>query len=168
MPNLPSATRCRLCEIRLDPSDSTNDMLRCLCNDCKKHPAAKHLRAVSSTTTSERQFTPADKALIRRVHRYMPASQLLALLNERLPADGGAGFTVEQLRRELQGMPLPTKTGTDWSDMRKHLTQARQAGVLEKITGKTVEDFAVVFALSQAQLLRVKDVIASAKEVSHG
>ena len=167
----PSA-RCRLCTCLLDPASSGDDLVRGVCSDCRKHPAAKRLGAVAvrGSASSPSDFTAAEKALIRRVHGYMPAAQLLALLNERLQADGRTGtelHTVEQLHAETQALPAAAG-GADWTSLRKLLAKARRDGLLERITAQVIDDFAVVFALSPAQVLRLKDVILTAKEADHG
>lgn len=126
-------------------------------------------RTVSPLTEAERklkqprEFTPGEKALIRRVHGYMPAVQLLGVLNERLVCDQGGGavlHTMEQLRAEIGALPAEALTGaSDWSSLRKLVAQARKSGVLERITREVIDDFAVVYSLSAAQVLRLHDVL---------
>ncbi len=166
------STRCRLCTCLLDPSSSGDDLVRGVCGDCRKHPAAKSLgplAAAPKASSGPLEFTAAEKALIRRVHGYMPAAQLLSLLNERLLADGRAGtqlHTIEQLHAETQALPAATG-GADWTSLRKLLAKARRDGLLERITAQVIDDFAVVFALSPAQVLRLKDVVLTATEADH-
>jgi hypothetical protein len=115
-----------------------------------------------------RLFTPAEKALIRKVHGYMPAQQLLDLLNERLVCDLGPdaiAHSMEQLHAEIGSaadvMPL---SGHDWQSLRKLVASAKRSGVLDKITRQVIDDFAVVFSLSPAQVLRLHDVLLQARE----
>lgn len=167
--------KCRLCECVLDASSPRDDLDRALCGDCQRHPAARHLRASRGTPVAAkpttREFTVADRTLVRRVQAYMAPAQLLHLLNERLQADSGdpaASYTMDQLHALLRDTPAPSRAPSDWSDLRRHLAQARRDGVLNAITAKSIDDFGVVFALSQAQLVRVKDVVLSAKEEARG
>ncbi|MBN8260954.1 MAG: hypothetical protein J0L59_01360 [Xanthomonadales bacterium] len=171
--NAQPSTKCRLCTCLLDPSSPADDLVRGVCGDCRKHPAAKRLGPVPAQAQASggpREFTAAEKALIRRVHGYMPATQLLALLNERLAADGGDDshlHTMEQLHAETQSLPAAAG-GADWTSLRKLLAKARRDGVLERITAQVIDDFSVVYALSPAQVLRLKDVVLTAKEADHG
>lgn len=115
------------------------------------------------------EFTAADRALIRNVHAYMPGDTLLAALNERLLADrGGAAvpYTMEQLHDEIRDTPSTPKGGHDWATLRKLLASARKNGVLTGITRQVIDDFAVVYSLSSAQVVRLKDVILSRDEES--
>ena len=113
-----------------------------------------------------RPFTAADKSLIAKVHGYMPAQQLLELLNERLAADRGPEepqYTMEQLRAEIGAASAPDAAGEhDWASLRALLAAARRRGVLKTITRQVIEDFAVVYSLSPAQVLRLQDVLLQA------
>jgi len=115
-----------------------------------------------------REFTPGEKALIRRVHGFMPAGQLLRLLNERLVCDLGADanpHTTEQLYAEIGGVDAAVPNdGHDWASLRKLLAKARQDGVLEAITEPIIVAFAVVYSLNPRQLVALKDIILQAKE----
>lgn len=83
--------KCSLCLCKLNAAEK-DDFEREICGSCKLHPDA--LRKDSPVTLLQphvvkpinskysRTFTEAEKALIRKVHRYMPAEQLLAVLNE--------------------------------------------------------------------------------------
>ena len=54
-----------------------------------------------------RGFTEADKSLIRKIHGYVPAQQLLGILNDRLLTDLGPEakpYTAEQLHAEMAGI----------------------------------------------------------------
>lgn len=117
---------------------------------------------------SPRDFTAGDKALIRRVHAYMNPLQLLGVLNTRLTCDLGDGavlYTVEQLRAEIAGVTsaMPA-AGTGWGALRKLLANARRNGVLEKIDEQRIDDFAVVFSLTQKQVISLKDILLAAEE----
>lgn len=174
----PAAVKCRLCSVRLSHDNRYDDFERAICGDCRQHPAARRLGPVSAAkpatlraATSTREFTTAEKALIRKVYGYMAPLQLLALLNERLQADQGEDadlYNLEQLHAEIQGLPAGGVNAGDWSDLRKYLAKARRAGLLELVTAQVIDDFAVVFALSSAQQLRLKDIVLSAKETSNG
>lgn len=125
-------------------------------------------RVVRLLHDGPRPFTAADRALIRRVHGYMPAAQLLEVLNERLHADLGpdeAPYTMEQLHAEIGELAGDApEGGHDWASLRKLLAKARRDGVLDGITRQLIDDFAVVFSLSAAQVLRLQDVLLRAKE----
>lgn len=173
---LPSAAlvKCRLCTARLNPTAGADDFAREICGDCRHHPAARRLGPVPKVSAPEggaaRAFTAAEKALIQKIHRHLPTVDLLALLNERLEADLGpdaAHYTLAQLRTEIErvagtaGGPIATD---DWSSLRRLLAGARRDGLLDLVTPRIIDDFAVVFTLSPAQLVRLKDVVLTAKE----
>lgn len=165
MPPLAAVDRCRLCRARLAPEDPRDGIHDHVCAECRKHPAAARLGATMNAGAAPRAFTPADKSMIAKVHGYMPAQQLLELLNERLAADLGpdaASYTMEQLHAELRVAAVPADAG-DWAGLRKLLANARRDGVLEHITGQVIDDFAVVYSLTPAQVLRVKDVMLTAR-----
>lgn len=116
---------------------------------------------------SAREFTPAEKSLIRKVHRYMPAEQLLRLLNERLACDLGPGasvYTMEQLCAEIGNAPVMQGGANDWASLRKLLADAKRKGILDSITKQVVDDFAVVFSLNAKQVLRLKDILLQRDE----
>lgn len=70
-------------------------------------------------TASARPFTVAEKGLIKKVHGFMPAQQLLDILNERLVCDLGpeaTPYSMEQLYAEIgdaAGGAAPAG-GHDW------------------------------------------------------
>lgn len=164
-----AAVKCRLCGILLDPD--VDDFELAVCNDCKDHPAARRLGpapTAPATHGGARDFTLAERTLIRRVNGFMPAEQLLALLNERLACDLGpdaARYTMEQLHTEIRDLPGHVPAG-DWSALRKLLAQARREGVLQQLDARVLDVFAVVFSLSTAQALRLKDIVLDAKDSS--
>lgn len=110
-------------------------------------------------------FTPAEKSLIRKVAGYMPAAQLLEILNERLEADGAgaAPHTMEQLHAEI-GTAAAAPGAQDWSSLRKLVAKARRDGVLELVTRQLIDDFAVVYSLTPGQVLRLQDVLLRGQE----
>ena len=114
------------------------------------------------------QFTAAEKAMIKKVHGYMPAQQLLNLLNERLLADKGSDvaiYTMEQLYSEIGESAGATPAGGyDWASLRRLLGKAQRNGVLDLITEQTIDDFAIVYSLTHKQVLVLKDIILQAKE----
>lgn len=118
---------------------------------------------------SARDFTPAEKALIRKVHGYMSSMQLLDILNERLACDLGpdaAPYTMDQLTVEI-GDVIQTAPagGHDWGGLRKLLSKAKREGLLDLISEQTINDFAVVFSLNAKQVLNLKDIVLQAKEM---
>jgi len=160
-------TDCRLCGSRLVPGRAaggrTDDQARGLCAECQGRPEA---RRFGTAPSGPRAFTAADKALIKSVHGYMPAAQLLQILNDRLVADQGAAaprYTLEQLRADVTTLVDPT-AGTDWTGLRSLLAAARRSGLLATLTLQTLEDFGVVFQLTPAQLTHLKDVVRHAQE----
>lgn len=170
------AAKCRLCRCRLEVGGA-DDHTRELCGSCKGRPEVRRLgqpSAAALTTQgvtldrSARAFTAAEKALIGKVHGYMPAPQLLAILNERLLCDLGPDatpYTMEQLFAEIGGASAGVPAGGhDWASLRKVLSRARSAGVLGAITESVINDFAVVFSLNQKQLLVLKDIVLQGKE----
>lgn len=110
-----------------------------------------------------RQITLAEKSLISKVHGYMPALQLLGILNERLRFDLGptaTAYTMDQLKAEIDANAVTLEDGpSDWSGMRKLLNKARKSGVLSLITAQLINDFAVVYSLNTKQVLLMKDVL---------
>ncbi len=150
-----SHPRCRVCDCRLTVAEVAKD--EGICEECKLHPDAYPLLPA-------RAFTVADKALIKQVHRFMPAEQLLGVLNQRLVADLGAKaapYSMDQLRTELRQQP-PADGAGDWATLRRTLSRARRSGLLERLTPQLQADFAVVFSLTPAQELRLRDAIAGA------
>lgn len=165
----PVATRCRLCECTLDRIHGDSLATR-LCRDCGRRPEARNLGPASRSLpppTTPRAFGAADKALIRSVHGYMPAAQLLGVLNARLVADDehAKPFTLEQLQTEVHALAKEIPSGgNDWASLRKTLASARAAGLLATITEQAVQDFCVVFSLTPAQAVRLKDILAGATD----
>ncbi len=115
-----------------------------------------------------REFTPADKALIRKVHGYMNAGQLLGILNERLVCDQGPDtmlYSMEQLYAEIgDAAGAVPSGGHDWASLRKLLAKARQDGVLASITEQVIDDFAVAFSLNMRQVLVMKDIFIRSQD----
>lgn len=149
--NLAVVRRCRNCKTQLNADRPGDNFTTGICAKCKK--------------AAPRDFTAADKSLVAKVHGYMSAQQLLELLNERLAADLGAGtprYTMEQLHAELRDAAAPAESN-DWAGLRRMIAHARKAGVLQQISPQMIEDFAVVFSLTPAQVMRSKDVILSAR-----
>lgn len=157
-------SRCRLCGCQL--ARSNGDLMdKGLCVDCKGRPEARRLGVVSVSTagtgTSARDFTAAEKALIRKMQGYLPLQQLLDLLNERLHCDLGpdaAPYTIDQLHAEATETQSTTGAG-DWAGLRRVLASARRSGLLHTLTPQMLTDFSVVYSLSPAQAMRLKDVL---------
>lgn len=120
-------------------------------------------RNSATLAQKQRDFTPADKALIRRVHGYMPPLQLLGILNGRLAGDVGAGallYTMDQLKAEIASATAPgAVVGNDWGALRKLLAKARREGILDLINEQVINDFAVVYSLNQKQVMTLKDIL---------
>lgn len=164
---------CRLCGSRLQPGrwvgDHQDDRRVGLCAECQTRPEARRFGRTGApgpaAATAPAPFTAADRALIRATHGYMPAAQLLAILNDRLAADGRGArpHTLEQLRAEVQGLIDPS-AGRDWAGLRQVLAAARRAGVLAAITPQVLDDFAGVFQLSPAQHTALRDVLRAAQD----
>lgn len=163
---------CRLCDCILDQARGDN-VSTAVCAECRHHPHSRRLgsvaRAGATGAVGVRDFTPAEKSLISKMHAIVPPQQLLALLNERLAGDLGHAakpYTVEQLQAEIGTRNLEGPTGGDWGSVRKVLANARRSGVLASINAQVIDDFAIVFSLSPAQVVRLKDVVLPALEGS--
>lgn len=163
-----SAPLCRLCSCALERVRGDSLSTR-LCRECGKRPEARTLGPVTRmpAAAASRPFGAADKALIRSVHGYMPAAQLLGVLNARLLADDERAppHTLEQLQAEIHALASdgPVAAG-DWASLRKTLAAARASGLLDAVTEQALQDFCVVFSLSPAQAVRLKDTIAAAQD----
>ncbi|AEF88821.1 hypothetical protein DelCs14_1796 [Delftia sp. Cs1-4] len=172
-----ASMRCRLCTCILGGEDD-DDASLALCGSCKRRPEARRLGlgrlaasppaapAVHSTrppSASAREFTEAERALIRKVHGFMPAQQLLALLNERLACDLGpdaAPYDMEQLHAQIGTFTAPPPSGGHgWAAQRKLIVQARRSGLLAAVTQQVIDDFAVVFSLNPKQVLCLRDTL---------
>lgn len=152
------------CRKPLGPKDPRDGAQAYLCSDCR---SSSLWSGLTPRPPAPRAFTAADRAFIRKVSGFMPTQQLLEVLNERLQADVGnevAPYTLEQLHAELATVrsSAPEPGAADWAALRKLLAQARAAGTLERISVQTIDDFAVVYSLTPAQVLRLKDVILTA------
>lgn len=177
MASVEAEKKCRLCTCRLD-ADEGDDFDMELCRSCENRPEARRLGAPSSLPARDgkssrhskpaRAFTAAERALIRKVHGYMPAPQLLSILNERLVCDLGpdaAPYTMEQLYAEIgDATGAVPAGGHDWASLRKLLARAKRAGVLALITEQVIDDFAVVFSLNTKQVLSLKEILLRAGE----
>ena len=109
-----------------------------------------------------------DKALIRRVHGYMPPLQLLGILTGRLAGDVGAGavlYTMDLLKTEIASATAPgAMDGNDWGALRKLLAKARREGILDLINEQVINDFAVVYSLNQKQVMTLKDILLNGED----
>jgi hypothetical protein len=157
---------CLLCGCNIG-NDPDADRKVGTCGTCKSRPEARRL-AAGSDKAATRSFTEAEKSLIRKTHGYIPAQQLLGILNERLKADLGPNatpYTAEQLHAEIAKVAgaMPA-TGNGWAALRKLLAHARTTGTLDLITEQIIADFAVVFLLTPNQVIRLKDVLLSREE----
>ncbi len=168
--------KCRLCRCALS-EDEEDDVVAELCSSCKVRPEARRLGirladpvdVLSPATPSRpsakgvRDFTPAEKSLIAKVHAFMPPQQLLTLLNERLFSDLGPDvdpYTPDQLHAAVAaaagGAVQPTSS---WAGLRKLINQARRSGVLAQVTAQVIDDFAIVYGLNAKQVLVLKDTL---------
>lgn len=166
--------RCVLCGVALGGSRD-DDEATGTCGDCRKRPEARRLgmkvgAGQLNARKSAREFTDAEKSLIRKVHGYMQPAQLLAILNERLACDLGPDalpYTMEQLHAEIGvAADMPKGGSQDWASLRKLLAAAKRNGVLDKINEQVVHDFAVVFQLNAKQLMSIKDIVLREGEES--
>ena len=109
--------------------------------------------------------------MIRRLHSLLAPKAILDVLNERLVADLGSGaspYTMEQLHAELRVVAAPTAAAGDWAGLRKLIAHARDNGMLARVDAQLIDDFSVIYQLSPAQVLRLKDVLLSAKDDTEG
>jgi hypothetical protein len=110
-----------------------------------------------------RTFSDGEKSMIRKLHGYMPAAQLLGVLNDRLVSDQGPRalkYTIEQLHEEIARLSGPTPAATnDFASLRKLLNKAKRDGVLSAINTQVIDDFAVVFSLNERQVMVLKDIL---------
>ena len=157
------AVKCGLCGCNIS-SDPDADPVIPACGSCKLRPEAQRLRSPQF----QRAFTEADKSMIRKIHGYVPAKQLLGILNDRLRSDLGDDeplYTIEQLHAEIaaiQGGAMKADQG--WAGLRKLLANAKRAGTLGQITDQVIHDFAIVFSLSPKQHMRLKDILLQPEE----
>lgn len=163
--------KCRLCDCRLGGS-ADDDAQQALCGDCRGRPEARRLAPLTRDPDGvivARTFQAADLSLIKRAGAYMQPNQLLAVLNERLTLDVGSHampHTMSQLQQALHeqiGNAAPAAC-SDWVGLRKVLAAARKDGLLRRVTPQLIEDFSVVYALSPAQALRLKEVLLADAE----
>lgn len=171
--------RCRLCTCLLGAEDD-DDADLALCGSCRRRPEARRLglppasltpapsRPAAAIPRSARDFTEAERALIRKIHGFMPAQQLLALLNERLACDLGPDatpYSMEQMHAAIGGLATPAPAGGHgWASQRKLIAQARRGGLLDAITEQLIDDFAVVFSLNPKQVLVLRDTLLQPEE----
>jgi hypothetical protein len=122
----------------------------------------------SPRTSLPRAFTAAEKSLIKKLHGFMPAEQLLRILNDRLVCDLGshaAPYTMEQLYTEIgDAAGAVPAGGHDWASLRKLLAKARRDGVLASVSDQVIDDFAIVFSLNAKQVLRLKDILLNVED----
>ncbi|GAO20883.1 MULTISPECIES: hypothetical protein [Comamonadaceae] len=172
-----ASLRCRLCTCILGAEEDDDPSLA-LCGACKRRPEARRLGlgqpgaspptapaalAARAPSAPAREFTEAERALIRKVHGFMPAQQLLALLNERLACDLGPDATpygMDQLHAQIGTFTAAAPAGGHgWAAQRKLIAQARRSGLLAAITEQVIDDFAVVFSLNPKQVLCLRDTL---------
>lgn len=167
-----AALKCVLCGFVLGRG-LDDDEERGVCSECKGRPEAKRLGAKAMGTTADvqvsaRDFTEAERSLIKKVHGYMQPAQLLSILNERLMCDLGPDalpYTMEQLHAEIgESASVAAKGAGDWAGLRKVLAEARKRGVLARIDEQVVQDFAVVFQLNAKQVMSIKDIVLGSGE----
>lgn len=173
------AIRCRLCACLLG-AEADDDPDLALCGSCRRRPEARRLGvpAIASSRAASRpgpaaprparDFTEAERGLIGKIHGFMPAQQLLALLNERLACDLGPDatpYSMEQLHAAIGGLASAAPAGGNgWAAQRKLIAQARRAGLLDAITEQLIDDFAVVFSLNPKQVLVLRDALLQPQE----
>lgn len=171
------SVRCRVCSCRLSEDEDGDDFANQVCASCLERPEARrlgiglapvqprrpHVDAGAAALRPARDFTLAEQSLIAKVHSYMPAQQLLDILQERLRCDLGDAaqpYTMEQLQAVIQRYAPPAPAGGhDWASLRKLLAKARRDGVLAKVTPQLIDDFAVVWGLNSRQVMGLKDLL---------
>lgn len=173
-------TDCRLCGSRLfynrEHVGRRDDMNHGVCAECQGRPEARRFMGptpapIARTSAAPpakprvpRAFNAAERALIKSL-RQLPAEQLLDILNGRAAAEPNhVPFTRTQLVEELEKHLEAAAAGGEWASLRKLVGQARRSGLLVTVTLQVVDDFAVVFGLSPAQHMRLRDVIRNAQE----
>jgi hypothetical protein len=180
----PAEKTCRLGEGKLDAGEE-DDFALGVCASCKARPEARRLGTVLSIAPSRRlraavdqaaslespkgarEFTQAERSLIGKVHGYMPAQQLLDILNERLVCDLGPDarrYPMEQLRAEIGEVCGAVAGSADWPNLRKLIAQARRDGVLQLVDEQVIRDFAVVYSLNAKQELVLRDIVLQARK----
>lgn len=170
---------CGMCEAKLTDDDLRSDdgrrtpNGRRICTECRKRPDARaYTTPAPKPSGAERAapeppaFTDSERSLIRNTYRFMGPEQLLDLLNDRLVADRGsavARHTMMQVQKAISEIGLSARDVAQgaWSDVRRRLAHARRDGVLHGVTEQTVDDFAVVFGATAAQVLRLKDALST-------
>lgn len=159
----PSIPRCRLCEVILDLQDNREARV---CSICVSRPEARSLLRGARPVRRPRAFTVAEQSLIRRLHAHLPQDELLRILNERLAADtpDAAPFPMAQLVAEITPLIEATAASGAWGGLRKVIQDARQSGLLQRVTPEAITDFVVLFQLTPAQRTRLQDVITHAQE----
>lgn len=156
--------KCRLCQCKLG-NESTDDFEAALCGSCVRRPEARRLGAggPAAAFSAARNFTEAEKSLIRKIHGYMLPVQLLALLNERLVSDLGPDavrYSMDQLQSEIGHVLESAGGGTrDWPSLRLLLSQARRDRILNEMTAELINAFAVVYALTAKQEMSLLDIL---------
>jgi hypothetical protein len=157
--------KCLLCQCRLcNDGDDSNARL---CSSCKGRPEARRLGSdrtrQAKQSNAARDFTDAEKALIRKIHGYMPPAQLLGILNERLASDLGPDampYSMDQLYAEIGDVIGAASAGPrDWPSLRKLLAQARCAGTLQATNEQVIQDFCIVYSLNSKQAMVLKDIL---------
>jgi hypothetical protein len=113
-------------------------------------------------------FTPAEKALIKKAHGFMPPNKLLELINDRRLADLGHGvepYTADQLHDAIKALGgQADQPATTWAGLRKVIAHARHSGLLAKIDKQLIDDFGVVYQLNAKQVLVLKDILLAQNE----
>jgi hypothetical protein len=170
--------RCRLCTVVLG-AEPEDDIELLLCASCKDRPEARrlnlglvasaprrpHVAAEQAKTgpAPARDFTDAERSLIKRMGAVLPREQLLELLNERLTLDLGPDaprYTIEMLERQVgAGAGAAASQAQTWSTLRKLIAQARQSGALRRVNEQLIHDFAVVYSISPKQLITLREIL---------
>jgi hypothetical protein len=152
---LSSIVRCQRCGLRLS-EENDDDLEQALCEAHKK----------PRSMPSPREFNDAELAMINRLHRFMPTTQLLHTLNERLAADApgqGSRFTMNQLEQAIaKPKAKPHAMSGSWADTRKQLSAASRAGTLALVDEQLIDDFAIVYSLNARQVMMLKDIVLPA------
>jgi len=182
-PTIPHLSRCIDCSV-LRPANATDWSAQGLCPECqsRRRDVAKFKVTTSPTRNGDQNsrtsragvnpkphpaadITHAEKSLITNLKDTLSEQRLLSLLNQRRAANAHPAFpalTVADMRHHLGTADCDSRgaqPGADWASKRQLLQRARASGLMGKITKQIVLDFAVVFSLTQAQLIRLTEMV---------
>lgn len=181
-----SQSKCRDCGVSNVGTDPSWDFENGICSDCTQRRVDRRRLARRTATEGagdvsarlgalQRPPTPqfpaltaAERSLISRLKTSLSVGRLLGVLNDRRAADGNDDYpllTHAQLGAILASTneAVPgARTGGDWAALRKLLRSADRSGLLQRISPQLIEDFAIIYSLSPAQIIRLREIISDA------